>query len=53
MAFGVEAVIPIETEVASPRIRFYDQNNNIALLNFGLDDLEARRDRARIRMAAY
>ena len=53
MAFGAEAVIPIETEVASPRTKFYNQDNNIAFLTSGLDNLEAQRDRAQIRMAVY
>ena len=53
MVFEAEAVIPVETEIASPRIRFYDQDNNIDLLTSNLNELEARRDRAQIRMATY
>ena len=53
MAFGAEAVIPVETSFSSPRVQLFQPELNIDMLKCGLDELEERRERAQIRNAAY
>ena len=53
MAFGAEAVIPVETSFSSPRVQLFQQELNIDMLKCDLDGLEERRERAQIRNAAY
>ena len=52
MAFGAEAVIPVETVFSSPRVQLFQPELNIDMLKFGLDELEERREYAKIRNAA-
>ncbi|KAK0600343.1 hypothetical protein LWI29_013963 [Acer saccharum] len=53
MAYGAEAVIPVETSFSSPRVQLFQPEINIDMLKCGLDELEERRERAQIRNAAY
>ena len=53
MAFGTEAVIPVETAFSLPRIQLFQPELNIDMLKYGLDELEERRERAQIRNATY
>ncbi|KAK0585286.1 hypothetical protein LWI29_026247 [Acer saccharum] len=53
MAFGAEAVIPVETSFSSPRVQLFQPELNIDMLKCGLDELEERRERAQIRNVAY
>ncbi|KAK0576327.1 hypothetical protein LWI29_015495 [Acer saccharum] len=53
MAYGAEAVIPVETSFSSPRVQLFQPELNINMLKCGLDELEERRERAQIRNTAY
>ena len=53
MAYGAEAVIPVETSFSSPRVQLFQPELNIDMLKYGLDELEERRERAQIRNTAY
>ena len=53
LAFGTEAVVPVELQEGSPRIQFYDESSNSENLLTELDLLEERREAAAIRNAAY
>ena len=53
MAFGAEAVIPVETSFSSPRVQLFQPELNIDMLKYDLDGLEERRERVQIRNAAY
>ncbi|KAK0593858.1 hypothetical protein LWI29_035065 [Acer saccharum] len=53
MAYGAEAVIPVETSFSSPRVQLFQPEINIDMLKCGLDELEERRERAQIRNTAY
>ncbi|KAK0571374.1 hypothetical protein LWI29_014859 [Acer saccharum] len=53
MAYGAEAVIPMETSFSSPRVQLFQPELNIDMLKCGLDELEERRERAQIRNTAY
>ncbi|XP_024164300.1 uncharacterized protein LOC112171333 [Rosa chinensis] len=44
MAFGSEAVLPIETQIQSPRIEYFDAGTNSEGLHLDADLLEERRD---------
>ncbi|XP_024190564.1 uncharacterized protein LOC112194575 [Rosa chinensis] len=44
MAFGSEAVLPIETQIQSPRIEYFDAGTNQEGLQLDADLLEERRD---------
>ncbi|KAK0593290.1 hypothetical protein LWI29_034321 [Acer saccharum] len=52
MAYGAEAVIPVETSFSSPRVQLFQPEINVDMLKCGLDELEERRERAQI-SAAY
>ncbi|KAK0578706.1 hypothetical protein LWI29_014874 [Acer saccharum] len=53
MAYGAEAVIPVETSFSSPRVQLFQPELNIDMLKCSLDELEERRERAQIRNTAY
>ncbi|KAK0578135.1 hypothetical protein LWI29_005686 [Acer saccharum] len=53
MAYGAEAVIPVETSFSLPRVQLFQPELNIDMLKCGLDELEERRERAQIRNTAY
>ncbi|XP_077242693.1 uncharacterized protein LOC143883228 [Tasmannia lanceolata] len=53
LAFGVDAVIPVEIGVHSPRLEAYNEKANPNHLRSSLDLVEETRERARVRMAAY
>ena len=53
LVYGVEAVIPVDIGAPSSRIQFYSEKDNNINLKYHLDDLEERRERANILMAAY
>ncbi|TXG60522.1 hypothetical protein EZV62_015095 [Acer yangbiense] len=53
MAYGAEAIIPVETSFFSPRVQLFQPELNIDMLKCGLDELEERRERAQIRNTAY
>ncbi|KAK0605695.1 hypothetical protein LWI29_029722 [Acer saccharum] len=53
MAYGAEAVIPVETSFSSPRVQLFQPELNIDMLKCGLDELEERRERAQIRNTTY
>ncbi|KAK0597534.1 hypothetical protein LWI29_026267 [Acer saccharum] len=53
MAYGAEAVIPMETSFSSPRVQLFQPELNIDMLKCGLDELEERRERAQIRNTTY
>ncbi|KAK0582161.1 hypothetical protein LWI29_022202 [Acer saccharum] len=53
MAYGAEAVIPVETSFSSPRVQLFQLKLNIDMLKYGLDELEERRERAQIRNTTY
>ncbi|KAK0596420.1 hypothetical protein LWI29_015518 [Acer saccharum] len=53
MAYGVEAIIPVETSFSSPRVQLFQPELNIDMLKCGLDELEERREHAQIRNTAY
>ncbi|KAK0579512.1 hypothetical protein LWI29_027288 [Acer saccharum] len=53
MAYGAEAVIPVETSFSSPRVQLFQLKLNIDMLKCGLDELEERRECAQIINTAY
>ncbi|GFZ04843.1 hypothetical protein Acr_17g0004150 [Actinidia rufa] len=53
LAFGFEAVIPLEVSLPTIRIEAYDANHNKEVLARDLDLVEERRENALIRMADY
>jgi hypothetical protein len=53
LAFGVEAVIPVEIGSPSFRIQHYNPRFNSEGLKLHLDLLEEKRDEARVRTSAY
>ena len=53
LAYGSEAMIPVETEVPSHRRIHFDQNENEKLQLEALDLLDERREEARLRIAAH
>ena len=53
LAFGTEAVIPIELKLPSARVVAFDEHQNLQSLRANLDLLEERREIAQVRMAAY
>ena len=52
LAFGSEAVIPTETHVPTRRVSYYSPGDNEEELRGCLEEIEERRDQARVR-AAY
>ena len=53
LVYGSEAVIPIETRLATARSENPDENQNNIELAFELDHLDERRERAAVRIQAY
>jgi transposase InsO family protein len=53
LAYGVEAVIPVEIGLLSHRTRDFQEEENRQGLLEGLDFLEEKRERAAIKMATY
>ncbi|XP_077215747.1 uncharacterized protein LOC143850376 [Tasmannia lanceolata] len=51
--FGVEAIIPVEITIPSPRVKSYSERLNDELMRSSLDLVEETRENARIRVAAY
>lgn len=53
LAYGTEAVIPLEIGLPLPRVEHYDANSNSSQLSNNLDLIEEAREAARVRMARY
>ncbi|XP_024030694.1 uncharacterized protein LOC112094325 [Morus notabilis] len=53
MAYGVEAVLPVEVSIPTNRITRYEEGRNAELMDLELDLLEERRIDAELRLAAY
>ncbi|KAK3033998.1 hypothetical protein RJ639_033283 [Escallonia herrerae] len=53
LAFGTEALIPVEIGLPSLRLLTYDPNMNDEVLHCNLDLLDEQRDQAQLRLAAY
>ena len=53
LAFGTEAVIPIELEVPSHRVTYYDPKTNQNLLLESLDFVDEKREEADLRAAFH
>jgi len=53
LAYGIEAVIPIQKELPTIRTEHFDETNNDTALSNDLDLAEEKRDRARVKLAAY
>ncbi len=53
LAYGTEAVIPLEIGLPSPRVEHYDPDSNSSRLRNNLDLVEEIREVARVRMARY
>ena len=53
LSFGLEAVIPVELEVPSHRVAYYDPLTNKALLLESLDMIEEKRDDADLRASRH
>ncbi|XP_077228335.1 uncharacterized protein LOC143861280 [Tasmannia lanceolata] len=53
LAFGVDAVIPIEIGAHSPRLEAYNERANPNHLRSSLDLVEETREKARVKMATY
>ncbi|XP_077246049.1 uncharacterized protein LOC143885892 [Tasmannia lanceolata] len=53
LTFGVEAVITVEIGIPSPRVEAYNESANPELLRNSLELVEEKREKARIRNAAY
>ncbi|KAL6125520.1 hypothetical protein ACLB2K_073577 [Fragaria x ananassa] len=53
LAFGTEAVIPIEVTVPTGRVEGYDEQTNAEGLQLNMDLIEERRDRADLHNQVY
>ncbi|XP_048441588.1 uncharacterized protein LOC125478007 [Pyrus x bretschneideri] len=53
LAFGIEAIVPIELEQATHRVQNYMQSENKKQLTLNLDLVEEHRDQAHLRNVAY
>ena len=53
LAYGSEAVIPVETGIQSLRYQWLDEDTNWQQLNHNLDSIDELRDMASLRTAAY
>jgi hypothetical protein len=53
LAFGSEAVIPVEIGSMSMQVRYYDPVKNDEGLKLSLDLIEEKRENASLTMAAY
>jgi len=53
MAYGFEAVLPVEVSIPTDRVTRYEEGRNAELMTLELDFLEERRTDAQLRLAAY
>ncbi|KAL5567021.1 hypothetical protein UlMin_030185 [Ulmus minor] len=53
LAYGTEAVIPVECGIPSARYMWLDEDSNTELLNHSLDAIDELRDKAHLRTALY
>ena len=53
LAYGTEAVIPVECGIPSARYMWLDEDSNRELLNHSLDAIDELRDKAHLRTALY
>ena len=53
IAFGIEAVAPVEVGLKSPRVEFTNTGHNEEILRLNLDLLEEKRERALKRAKDY
>ena len=53
LAYGCEAMLPIEVEIPTIRTQIYDQDSNHTRLEETLDLIEEKRAEAQLRNAAY
>ncbi|KAL5569381.1 hypothetical protein UlMin_025956 [Ulmus minor] len=53
LAYGTEAVIPVECGIPSARYMWIDEDSNRVLLNHSLDAIDELRDKAHLRTALY
>ena len=53
LAYGTEAMIPVEAQIPTHRRENYDPKTNEELLNASLDLVDERRDEAQLRVADY
>ncbi len=53
LTYGMEAVIPLEIGLPSPRVEHHDASSNSSQLRNNLDLIEEIREAARVRMARY
>ncbi|KAG8645588.1 hypothetical protein MANES_10G076111v8 [Manihot esculenta] len=53
LAYGTEAVVPVELQIPTHRVQFVSENTNEDKLRSNLDALEEVREEAQVRTAAY
>jgi hypothetical protein len=53
LVYGSEAMLPIDVEYGSPRLKAYNEKNNDATREDTLDQLEEARDVALLHSARY
>lgn len=53
MAYGIEAVVPIELKVPTHQVQFNDESLNDGKLISNLDTLKEIRDEAQIQIVAF
>ena len=53
LAYGVEAMIPVEVGIPSLQRDTYDKNENHTLMSYELDLLEEKRDLVALRITSY
>ncbi|XP_024017090.1 uncharacterized protein LOC112090316 [Morus notabilis] len=53
MAYGVEAILPVEVSIPTNRVTRYEEERNTELMGLELDLLKERRTDAELRLAAY
>ena len=53
LAYGVEAMVPVEVGIPSLRHDTYNQEKNFAIQRYELDLPEEKRDLAALRIASY
>jgi len=53
MAYGMEAVLPVEVSIPTSRVTRYEEQSNVEQMGLELDLLEERRTDAQLRLASY
>ena len=53
LAYGTEAVIPVECSIPSVRYMCLDEDSNRELLNHSLDEIDELHDKAHLHTAIY